>query len=597
MPMAIVGFISLFLSTSGQTHLSEAFNSGQFPPQDWTVENLPDQWILSNTSYAGGSEPEARFEWIQQIGITRLISPQVNLSGLSMVNFQFKHLYDDYTGEGPSIGISTRSGSGDWTSVWEVLPESSIGPETITLEISNDDVGQPDFQICCYLQGDFWNLDYWYLDDLVLYTPLTLDLTLFLEGPFKIDQMTNDLNTSGYLPLEQPFNVHPWNYSGTEMVTTIPNSSITDWILIEIIQINPMPHPDYSSVTKQAGFILQNGKITGIDGSSPLYFNIPQTDSLLVWVHHRNHFSATSSQKLFQNEGIQSIDLTQSITSVIYGKYAMKELSSGNWGLLAGDGNQDGQINNGDKYEIWLEQQGNSGYFSGDFNLDGSVNEADIDKIWNFNSGKSQWKPDTTLLPFPCGDTLLDNRDGKEYITVQIGNQCWMKENLNYETGTSWCYNNSSTNCNIYGRLYDWGTIMNGSSGSSSVPSGVQGICPVGWHIPSDGEWCILAKTVDTTFDCNLTGYNGTNAGIKLKSTWGWSSGGNGTNESGFNALPGGCMGIYHFDDLYLFSYFWSTTEDSPGYAWLLKLNYGLPTAGRFFSAKFRGYSTRCLKD
>lgn len=138
---------------------------------------------------------------------------------------------------------------------------------------------------------------------------------------------------------------------------------------------------------------------------------------------------------------------------------------------------------------------------------------------------------------------------------------------------------------------------MNGAQGSNMVPSGVQGICPTGWHLPSDAEWCIITQYVDSTVDCNFTGYNGTDAGIKLKSTWGWSSGGNGTNESGFNALPAGSMGIYHFDDLYLFSNHWSTTEDYSGYAWLVKMNYGLPTIARYFSAKNRGYSVRCLKD
>ncbi|MCD4666000.1 MAG: hypothetical protein K8R68_12075, partial [Bacteroidales bacterium] len=92
----------------------------------------------------------------------------------------------------------------------------------------------------------------------------------------------------------------------------------------------------------------------------------------------------------------------------------------------------------------------------------------------------------------PCPGTPTVYYHGQTYNTVLIGSQCWMKENLNYETGNSWCYNNDTSNCNTYGRLYDWIAIMNGEASSNSVPSGVQGICPNGWHLPSDEEWKIL---------------------------------------------------------------------------------------------------------
>jgi uncharacterized protein (TIGR02145 family) len=280
-----------------------------------------------------------------------------------------------------------------------------------------------------------------------------------------------------------------------------------------------------------------------------------------------------------------------------HGSYAIKKLTQDTWGVISGDGNADGEINNMDKNEIWLLQQSNAGYSSGDYNLDGEVNDADIDSLWKLNSGSGSWTPDTSPFPFDCGDTLVDSRDGHPYTTIQIGSQCWMQENLDYETGTNWCYYNNTAYCDVFGRLYTWETIMAGAFSSNSIPSGVQGICPEGWHLPSDAEWCIVTQFMDSTVNCEFTGYNGTDIGIKMKSIWGWSSGGNGTNESGFNALPSGCMGIYHFDDLYLFSYFWSTTEDDPGYAWLMKLNYGLPTIGRYFSLKNRGYSVRCIKD
>jgi len=587
----------LSIQTEGQTHLMEDFSAGEMPPAGWTIDNVSGQWTISASGNAGGMSPEGRFQWIQQINTTRLISSEINLSGLTTVFFQFNLMYDDYDGEGPAVGIATRSENGDWNSVWEILPEANTGPEKIELEISNEDVGKPDFQICCYIQGDLYNLDYWYVDDIWLYSPMELDVTIFLEGPFMIDIMANHLNISGDLPLFQPYTISPWHYAGTENVTAIPNANVTDWVLVELLKRDQAAQPEYSSVAKQAGFILQSGTVTGLDGSNPLSFHIQETDSLYVWIHHRNHLSVMSAGIVTQSEGVHRYDFTPDCNMAHFGKYAMKKLSADKWGIIAGDGNADGQVNNGDKYEVWLEQQGNSGYLSGDFNLDGQVNEADIDKFWEPNSGKAHWIPDTATIPFFCGDTILDSRDGQLYTTVQIGGQCWMQENLNYATGTSWCYYNDPYYCETYGRLYSWPTIMNGAPGSNLVPSGVSGICPENWHLPSDAEWCILTQYIDSTLNCDTSGYNGTDAATKMKATWGWSSGGNGTNASGFNSLPGGCMGIYHFDDLYLFSYFWSTTEDYPGYAWLIKLNYGLPTVGRYFSLKNRGYSVRCVKD
>jgi uncharacterized protein (TIGR02145 family) len=585
-------------SLTAQNYFEEDFSTGQMPPTGWTINAVNAQWTIQTTNNAGGNSPEARFQWIQQEGTTLLISPIIDLSEQTSVNFSFKHFYDDYDGEGPAVGVATHSGDDLWQIVWQIDPTGNVGPEIINLEITNNDVGKTDFQIALYITGNLFNLDFWYIDDLKLYQPVQLDITLMLEGPYNNGQMITHLNELGFIPLAQPYSIAPWNYTGTESVPFIPNENITDWILIELISpVNYPLKPLYTVEARQAAFILEDGSIKDLDGSSLPEFTIEADDSLYIGLHHRNHLFVMSSDIITTENGSFVWDFTLADTMAINGKQSMKELIPNEWGVHSGDADANAEINNLDKNDSWQMQRNNNGYLAADFNLDGIVDEIDLENSWDINAGKGSWIPDTSKIPFDCGDLFIDIRDGHEYSSVQIGEQCWMEENLNYATGTSWCYYNSEAYCNVFGRLYNWETIMNGAPGSSNVPSGVQGICPEGWHLPSDGEWCILSQFVDSTMDCNATGYNGTDGGLKMKSTWGWASGGNGTNESGFNGVPGGSMGIYHFDDLYLFAYFWSTTEDDPGYAWLIKLNYGLPKAGRYFSQKNRGYSVRCLKN
>jgi len=135
---------------------------------------------------------------------------------------------------------------------------------------------------------------------------------------------------------------------------------------------------------------------------------------------------------------------------------------------------------------------------------------------------------------------ICDSRDGKKYVYVIIGEgataQTWMAENLNYEIGGS-CYGDDPANCTIYGRLYDWATVMalqpscNSSVCSGQVSTKYKGICPTGWHVPSQDEWFTLV---------NFAGGNGTS---RLATISGWEnsySGNGGTDDYGFSVLPGG---------------------------------------------------------
>lgn len=131
-------------------------------------------------------------------------------------------------------------------------------------------------------------------------------------------------------------------------------------------------------------------------------------------------------------------------------------------------------------------------------------------------------------------EAFIDNRDGQEYSKVKIGNQVWMGENLNYDPGTSGglYYDNDSITNHVYGRLYLWETVLNGESPSTLVPSGVQGLCPDGWHLPSIAEWESLKAYLESN---DLDGRD-------IMDTVLWSNLSIPTNSTGFCARPAGTM-------------------------------------------------------
>ncbi len=173
----------IFLSFSifaqkATTLLSEDF-SGSFPPNGWTIDDMASQWSQSSSAKAGGTAPEARLKYISGTHTTRLISPEIDLTGLSTVIFSFKHFLDDFNGSGGyTVGVATRSGIGSWNDVWTTDPTGDMGPEIKDIVISNSDVGASDFQVCIYLTGNMYNFDYWYIDEISLISPDNNDAVL-----------------------------------------------------------------------------------------------------------------------------------------------------------------------------------------------------------------------------------------------------------------------------------------------------------------------------------------------------------------------------------------------------------------------------------
>jgi len=215
---------------------------------------------------------------------------------------------------------------------------------------------------------------------------------------------------------------------------------------------------------------------------------------------------------------------------------------------------------------------------------------------------------------FNCGILLLDPRDEKYYNTVQIGAQCWMAQNLNIGTmisGSSnqenngiiekYCYNNSESSCDIYGGLYQWNEMML----YSALP-GIQGICPTGWHVPSDDEWTLFENFVSSQpeYLCNN---NTSNIAKSLASTTGWNSneetctvGNNQSNNNatGFTGLP---AGYYYYTGSFKFqgsnAIFWSANQYSSTNAWYRNLFYIASNLYRLNLDQSYGFSVRCLKD
>lgn len=188
------------LVSNAQVYLSEDFSSGAMPPSGWSFDGLPDQWSNSNTTSADGTAPEAKFTYIDQTATSRFVSPVVDMTGINSATLVFKYFYDWY-GTGPKIGVATRFGtSGDWNVVWEETPTGNQGPETKVLELTN--IGQSNFQFCFYISGYLYDVDYWYIDNVKLLTPLTLDAALATIVVPKFVQNEDSIELTGKISNE-----------------------------------------------------------------------------------------------------------------------------------------------------------------------------------------------------------------------------------------------------------------------------------------------------------------------------------------------------------------------------------------------------------
>ncbi len=241
-----------------------------------------------------------------------------------------------------------------------------------------------------------------------------------------------------------------------------------------------------------------------------------------------------------------------------------------------------------------------------------SVYAEQIDEWWVFEVG-ADTTFNITCAPYfgECGDPV--SYQGYDYATVLIGEQCWFAENLrneHYENGdaipsglsdSEWSSTASGATavygedagCNNYspdiyacdplqslseyGRLYNWYAVDD-----------ARGLCPSGWHVPTDGEWTAMTDFLG----------GGSVAGGQMKTTYGWSGGGNGTNSSGFSGLPGGTRdyGNGYFNNAGDLGFWWSSSPDGSS-AWFRYLYAYNEDVFRYSNSLRLGFSVRCVRD
>jgi hypothetical protein len=215
---------------------------------------------------------------------------------------------------------------------------------------------------------------------------LKVNIKVFLQGAFQNGNMMTSLKENNLLPATQPYNRSPWNYNGSEVISSSSSSSlsaIVDWVLVELRSSqNPA-----LVIARRAALLRNDGFIVDTDGNTTVTFKSVVYGSYYLAIRHRNHLSVMSAVAVELAPNGSLYDFTKSIASA-YGQNPMAEISTGLFGMYSGDGDANGNINDVDRNDIWSVQNGNMGYLSGDYNLDSGVTIKDTNNYWNLNQGK-----------------------------------------------------------------------------------------------------------------------------------------------------------------------------------------------------------------
>ncbi|MDR3611743.1 MAG: FISUMP domain-containing protein [Ignavibacteriaceae bacterium] len=325
--------------------------------------------------------------------------------------------------------------------------------------------------------------------------------------------------------------------------------------------------------TSGVGTFSFSSAVNGI----PYYIVIKSMNTLETWSAHPQSFIA----------GVLSYDFTTDANKAYTdGSNPPMALHNGKWCIYSGDLNQDGFISGDDFTGVDNDNTSFDYHPINDLNGDGFVSGDDCTFIDNNN-----YFFISKQIPVEIPDFIV--YAGQIYHTILIGNQWWLKENLNVGTLITvdqdqtdngviekYCYYDDTNNCAIYGGLYQWNETMQYGSKERT-----QGICPAGWHIPSIAEFSTLNTTV------------GGNSNA-LKALGEGTGGGEGTNTSGFSALIAGCrLNIGFFYDMGENTYFWSSSNHDDLQANYMYMNSANSIIYQDYNSKIYGFSVRCIKN
>jgi len=255
--------------------------------------------------------------------------------------------------------------------------------------------------------GDFAGEDYdWDNNDKIhwTYDSRTLDLTVFVEGPFNPASNKMNLDLNPILPIFQPFDDPPlsnptpdWYYEGTENVGSIPNIFIVDWVLVQLRDAPSVAAAlPGTEIFTQAAFLTNTGNIVDLDGLNPLTFSGTITNNLYAVVWTRNHLGIISANPLVDVGGLYTYDFSASSGQAFGGTNSQNLLSSSPviWGVIPGDANGTGLVALGDKTNVWSQQVGEKGYLESDYNFDGEADNVDKNDYWLPNMGSGTFVPE-----------------------------------------------------------------------------------------------------------------------------------------------------------------------------------------------------------
>jgi len=386
-------------------------NSGALPA-DWYYSTMDFDWVprsgstpSSSTGPSGdhttGSGYYVYTEATSPNFPTKhayIITPSFDFTSLSDAQLSFwYHMYGSGMGE---LHLDLYSG-GSWTNdvMTTISGDQGNSWQQRTVDLTAYVGGEVKLRFRGITGSSYTSdicIDDFDLTGTIVVPSVQLDLKAFLEGPFSVTDMYRWLNSYNYMPLAQPYNVDPFYYAGSESVASIPSVDIVDWILVEIRETVGTASSATSATTigRQAGFIMKNGDIVAVDGSSLIEFSLSVNNNLYAIVWHRNHLGIMTSGPLPNVGNVYSWDFTTDVSKTFGGFNAHKEIEPGIWGMISGDGDSDGQVTTSDKLDVWWGQSGMSGYLFGDFNMNGNSDNTDKIEYWGVNAGRGTHVPD-----------------------------------------------------------------------------------------------------------------------------------------------------------------------------------------------------------